>query len=78
MARETIKGKRIGVEVCDVGLKGDAPELGLRAYPSFEDCRLGHSYFCGAAVKDVDLVSVADGDIPCFGEFSATKEGLVG
>ena len=52
--------------------------LGLGEYPSFEDCRIGHSDFCGAAIKDIDLVALADGDVPCFGEFAATKEGLVG
>ena len=25
------------------------------------------------AVKDFDLVDIADGDVPCFGEFSATE-----
>ena len=78
MARGTIKEKRIGVDICDVGLEGGAPELGLGASPSFEDCRLRHSEFCGAAVKDIELVTVTDGDVPCFGEFAATKEGLVG
>ena len=77
MARGTIKYKRIGVEICDVGLEGDAPDLGLGASPSFEDFRLGHSYFCGATVKDVDLVVVAYGDVPFSGEFVATTEGLV-
>ena len=29
MARGTIKDKRIVVEICDIGLEGDAPELGF-------------------------------------------------
>ena len=78
MARGTIKDKRIGVEIFDVGLEGDVPELSLGTSTSFEDCRLGHSDFFGSAVKDVDLVAVADGDLPCLGEFATTKEGLVG
>ena len=78
MARETIKEKRIGDEICDVGLEGDAPELGLGESTTFEDRRLGHSDVCSAAVKDVDLVAVTDGDVPCFGKFAATREGLVG
>ena len=64
MARGTIKEKRIVVDICDVGLEGDAPELGLGASPTFEDRRLGHSDVCGAVVKDVDLVAVTDGDVP--------------
>ena len=78
MAHGTIKGKRIGVEICDLGLEGDAPELGLGASSSFEYFSLRHSDFCGAAVKDVDLVAIVDGDVPCFGKFDATKEGLIG
>ena len=78
MDRGKIKGQRVGVEICVVGLEGDAPELGLGASPTFEDRRLGHSDVCGAVVKDVDLVAVEDGDVSCFGEFAATKEGLVG
>ena len=78
MTRGTIKDKRVGVEICDVVLEGDAPELGLGESPSFEDCRLGHSDFCCAAVKDADLVAVADGKEPCLSKFIATKERLVG
>ena len=37
MARGTIKEQCVGVEICDVGLEGDAPKLGLRASPTFED-----------------------------------------
>ena len=77
MACGTIKDKRIGVEICEVGLWGGASELGLGGSPSFKDCRLRHSDFCGSAIKDVELVAVAYGDVPCFGEFSATKEGLI-
>ena len=66
MACGAIKDKRISVEICDSGLEGDAPELGLGVSPSFEDCRLGHNDFFGAAVKDVDLVAVAYGDVPGF------------
>ena len=69
MARGTIKEKRIGVGICDVGLEGGASELGLGASPTFEDRRLGHSDVYGAAVKDVDHAAVADGDVPFFGEF---------
>ena len=77
MARGTIKDQHVGVEICDVCLEGDASKLALGACPTFEDHRIGHSDVCGAAVKDVDLVAVADGELPCFGEFAATKEGLV-
>ena len=78
MASGTIKEQRVGVEICDVGVERDAPKLGLGAYPTFEDRRLGHSDVCGAAVKYFDLVAIADGDVPFFREFSAIKEGLVG
>ena len=78
MDRGTIKEKRISVVICDVGLEDNATELGLGASPTFEDRRLGHSDVCGAVVKDIDLVAVEDGDVSCFGEFAATKEGLVG
>ena len=64
MDRGNIKEKRIGADICGVGLEGYAPELGLGASPNFEDRRLRHSDFCGAAVKDVDLVAVVDGDVP--------------
>ena len=40
MVRGTIKDQRIGVEICDVGLEGDAPKLGLGASPTFEDSQL--------------------------------------
>ena len=78
MDRGTIKEQRVGVEICDVELEEGAPQLRLVISSTFEDRRLGHRDVCGAAVKYIDLVSVADGDVPCFGEFAATKEGLVG
>ena len=64
MARVTIEEQRVGVEICDVGLEGDAPQLILGASPTFEDPCLGHCDVCSAAVKDVDLVAVTDGDVP--------------
>ena len=78
MAHRTIKDNYISVEICNVGLEGDTPALGLGASPPFEDCHLGHSNFCCTAVKNVDLVAVAGGDVPYFGKFPATEEGLVG
>ena len=53
--------------ICDVGLEDNATELGLGASPTFEDRHLGHSDVCSVSVKYVDLVAVADGDVPCFG-----------
>ena len=76
--RGAIEEKRISVEIGDVGLEWDAPELSLGASSPFEDRHLGHLNFCCTAVKNVDLVAVADGDVPCFSKFSAAEEGVIG
>ena len=60
MACGTIKDQRAGVDICDVGLKGDAPQLSLGESLNFEDRRLGHSDFFGAAVKYFDLAALAN------------------
>ena len=74
MTRRTTEDYCGSVEMCDVGLEEDAPELSLWASPPFEDCRLRHSDFCCAAVKHVDLVAVTDGDISCLGKFSTAEK----
>ena len=78
MTRGAIDEKRICVQIGDVGLEWDAPELSLGASPPFKDRRLRYLDFCCAAVENVDLVAVADGDVSCFGKFAAAEEGLVG
>ena len=53
MARGAIEDYCVCVQVCDVGLEGDAPEFCFGASPPFEDCSLGHCDFRGASVVDV-------------------------
>ena len=73
MTRGAIKEKSICVEIGDVGLEWDVPELSFGASPPFEDRRPRDLNFCCAAVENVDLVAVADGDLSCFGKFSAAQ-----
>ena len=73
-----IQEKSICVDVGDVCLEWDAPELGFGASPPFEDRCLRDGYFRRVAVIDVDFVSIADGDVTCLGKFAAAEEGLVG
>ena len=76
--RWPIQEKSVCVDVGDVGLEWDAPELGFGASPPFEDRFLRYFYFCCAAVINIDFAAVADGDVTCFGKLATAEEGLVG
>ena len=52
------------VDVGDLVLEGYSPQSCAWALPSCEEIFLGHCYFSGVAIVDVDLVTIAHGHIP--------------
>ena len=53
-------------------------KVGLQTAPAFEDGGLVNGDPGGAAIVDVDLRSVVDGDLSGIGKLAATDDRLVG
>ena len=69
-----IQEQRVGVDVLDVAAEWDAPEPLARALPPLEDSGLANVYPGSAAVVDVDLVAVIDGNVPGVGELAGAEQ----
>ena len=55
-------------------LEWNAPEALTRAKPAFQDGLFGDDDLGGAAILDVDLIAVADGNVAGLGKLATTEE----
>ena len=78
MLCRTVEEEGIYIDVGDLILEWYPPKFGRQTVPDFEDGGLGNGDPDGATIIDVDLRSVAYGDISGIGKLAATKERLVG
>ena len=74
----TIEEEGICIDVGDLILDWYPPKFGRWIAPDFEDSGLGNGDPGGVAIIDVDLCSVADGDVSGIRKLSATEEILMG
>ena len=56
----SIEDECVHIQISDVLLERDTPQVLVGTTPTFQDCFFGDYNFCSAAVVDIDLVTVAD------------------
>ena len=56
----SIKDECVRIQISDVLLERDTPQILVGTTPTFQDCFSGDYNFCSPAVVDIDLVDVAD------------------
>ena len=76
--RCTIEEEGICVDVGDLIFERYPPNFVRWTAPDFKDSRIGDGDPDGAAIVDVDLYSVADGEVFGIRKLAATEEILVG
>ena len=74
LAIGAVQEQHVGVDIPDVAGEWDAPEPLARALPPLEDSGLANVYPGSAAVVDVDLVAVIDGNVPGVGELAGAEQ----
>ncbi len=60
--------------IVDIVNKGDPPQFGLWALPSFEDCVCQYRDFGGCGIVEVDLLVIIDCHVAGFNHLDSTEE----
>jgi hypothetical protein len=69
-----IKEEGVRFSIADIVDKGDTPQFGPWASPTFENCVCRYRDFVGCGILEVDLVVIIDCHVADFNHFDSTEE----